>query len=114
MGKIIHSKNISDKSVIIKVLMTQDEMKNFKGNLKDIHMFSENLFLDKASVAIRGNYGATQYFKIPFQLKTRQKYKDRMVVQKVENFSKIFYIYTLTKIDKDQEEPSCVFSKNFK
>lgn len=42
MGQIIDTRNISEKKVIAKILVDQDEIIPLKGHLKNVSLFSSN------------------------------------------------------------------------
>lgn len=103
MGQIIHSKNISDKKVITKILLDQDEVTNLQGHMKKIHVFNSNLCNNESKINTRGNKGVTKYFKIPLSIRSRKKHNGLLKYQKIDTPAKIFYIYTLEK-EKNKEE----------
>ena len=97
MGQIINSKNLPDKKVICKILLSQDEVKNLKGHMRNVHVFNSNLCNQESKINTRGNNGVTKYFRIPLSIRSRKKNTGILTYQKFETPSKIFYIYTLKK-----------------
>lgn len=104
MGQIIDTKNISEKKVVAKILLDQNEIIPLKGHLKNVSLFSSNLCQTNSQINTRGNNGVTKYFKIPLDIRSRKKYNGTLSYQKLENPSKIFYIYSLEKEEKKEEE----------
>jgi len=97
MGQIINSKNLPDKKVICKIILEQEEMKNLKGHMKNIHIFNSDLCNQESKINTRGNNGVTKYFRIPLGIRSRKKPTGNLNYQKIETPSKIFYVYTLEK-----------------
>lgn len=103
MGQIIDTKNMPDKTVICKVLLDSDEVSDLRGHLKNIRLFSAELCKENSQINTRGNNGVTKYFKIPLNIRSRKKHTGPLSYQKLESPSKIFYIYTLEKMDENKE-----------
>ena len=104
MGKILDTRNAPENTVICRILLDRNEVSNLGGHMKDIHMFSEKKCDRETKVNARGNKGVTKYFKIPLSLRSRKKYNGSLAYQKLENFSKVFFIYTLDKEGTQKEE----------
>jgi len=104
MGTIIDTKNTSNNTVICKLLLEPHEVENLKGHMRDVHLFSARMCDKETKINTRGNKGITKYFKIPLTIRSRKKPNGFLTYQKIENFSKVFYIYTLEKKEKIKED----------
>jgi hypothetical protein len=104
LGQIINSKLATNKKVILKLLLDQEEIYNLKGHLKNIYLFSSDLCNHPSQISTRGNKGVTKYFKIPLTIRSRKRHSGKLNYQKIETPSKIFYIYILEKDSKKQNE----------
>lgn len=98
MGEIINSKILPDNNIICKIALEMEEALALKNTLNNIHLFSQELFEKEAKIIERGKNGVTKYFHIPFSLRFRKKKSyTTLSYQKLENHSKIFYIYVIHK-----------------
>ncbi len=98
MGDVISSKIFPNNNIIYKILLEKEEALALKNAIKNIHFFSPNLCTKEAKIIERGRQSSTKYFKIPFSLRFRKKKSyDKISYQKLENHSKIFYIYVIHK-----------------
>ena len=97
MGRIIHSKEIPNQKIFCKLILSQDEIKNLKGHMKKIHLFSSDLCDKESYINNRGNKGVTKYFKVPLNIRPRKKQTGSQDCQKLDTPTKTFYIYTIEK-----------------
>lgn len=97
MGEIIDIKNLPEKMVSMKVLLSPEEVSKLKGHMKNLHLFTSDLCTQDSKINTRGINGVTKYFKIPLSIRPRKKYEGKLTYQKIETPSKIFYIYTIKK-----------------
>lgn len=104
MGTIIDTKKASNNTVICKLLLSHNEVADLKGHMKNIHLFSAKMCDKESRINTRGNKGVTKYFRIPLSIRSRKKHNGSLTYQKLEDFSKIFYVYALTKEEKIKEE----------
>jgi len=95
MGKIISSKYLKGKKLLIKILTEKQELENIKGNLKKIHLFSEQKCTKKTFLKERGNNKTTKYLQIPMTLRPRKKIYKTLTYQKIESPKATCYIYGL-------------------
>jgi len=101
MGQIIDTKNGANNSVICKILLDNKEVESLRGHMKNISVFSSKMCNKEARVNTRGNKGVTKYFKIPLSIRSRRKNTGQLISQKIEDYSKVFYIYTLKKEEEN-------------
>jgi len=98
MGEIISSKILSNSTILCKMLLEKEEALALKNTLHNIHLFSPFLCESEAKIIERGRKKSTKYFEIPFSLRFRKKKSHETIsYQKLENHSKVFYIYVVNK-----------------
>jgi hypothetical protein len=99
MGKIIGiTQGENEEEVIIKVKLDYKESLQLRGNIKNIHLFSEDASKTKANLSQRGKNGATKYFLIPKDLRKGMKYTETVRCQKIDVGNKTFFIYIVDKV----------------
>lgn len=98
MGSILSSKTTKDGKIIYEVVMDYDESLQLKGNIKNIHIFSEDVAEIKTNLSSRGKNEATKYFLIPRELRHNIKFTDKVKCQKLETESKIIFVYVVDKL----------------
>lgn len=97
MGEIINTKASGDK-VVYKIALSEEEAKQLRNNVFNVHLFSDDLNDNFTRIIERGNKGGAKYFVIPLSLKTRKKKKySQVIYQKIEDGDEIFYICTVKK-----------------
>lgn len=98
MGEIINSKVLSNNNMIYKILLEIDESLALRNGFRKVYLFSPELCDTEAKIFERGRKNSTKYFEIPFNLRFRKKKTyDTVSYLKLENHSKIFYIYVISK-----------------
>jgi hypothetical protein len=98
MGEIISSKELTNGNIIYKIILEDYEALSLKNAINNINLFSSDLFNNENFIMKRGNEGVTKYFEIPFNLRFRKKkFHNRLTIQKLETYSKTFYIYVIKK-----------------
>ena len=102
MGEIIHTKNLPDKKVICKIELNEEEITNLQGHMKNINVFTSNLCVYDSQINTRGNNGVTKYFKIPLSIRSRKKHSGILKYQKFDTPTKVFYVYTLEKENREK------------
>ncbi len=98
MGLITESKETKDNGQILKIILKEKELKNLKGHLKRIRIFSSDLCTKETCIHKRGNNGVTKYFKIPLGMRLRKKKTKTISYQKIDSSDKTFYIYNVEKL----------------
>jgi hypothetical protein len=98
MGQIINTRTSSNNKIIYKIELDEKEALFLKNHIKNIHLFSKDLFFHESGIISRGNKGGAKYFSVPLKLKARKKQKYDMVsYQKFETDSQIFFICVAEK-----------------
>lgn len=95
MGRIINAKISKDEEVIIEVELDYHEALNLEGNLKNVHIFSEDAAELKTNISQRGANEATKYFLIPKELRKDLKMEGEVRCQKIDLEGKTIFIFVL-------------------
>ena len=98
MGIILGTKTTKDNKIIFEVEMDYEESLKLKGNIKNIHVFSEDAAEIKTNLSQRGTNEATKYFLIPRELRENLKFNEEVKCQKIETDTRIVFIFVVNKI----------------
>ena len=96
MGLILSSKRASDK-VIVEALLEHNELAQLKGELDDIHIFSEKTACSEANIVRRGKNDATTYFLVPRSLRKDISVSEPVLCQRIDTKQKAIFVYVLEK-----------------
>ena len=97
MGEIIESKPANEK-IVHDVLINENEHLVLGGHMDNIRYFSEGGCITETTLLRRGHKNGATYLKIPKCLKPKKKTTySKIKSQKIEEMSKIYYIFTLDK-----------------
>jgi len=98
MGEIISSKVLPNNNFLYRVLLEVNEALALKNGFRNVCLFCPELCEKEARIIERGRERSTKYFEIPFNLRFRKKkIYEKISYQKLENNSKVFYIYVINK-----------------
>ncbi len=95
MGEIIQSRVSGDK-IIYQVALDESESLALKGRVRNVHMFSLDLFTVESKMVEKGKDGVTKYFVIPSVFKSKRK-SQLSDLQMFETDQKYFFIYVCDK-----------------
>lgn len=98
MGEILSSKTTKEGKVIHEIIVDYEESLQLRGNVQNVHIFSEDVAITKANLSGRGKNEATKYFLIPRELRKGIEINDKVKCQKLETDSKIVFIYIVDKL----------------
>jgi hypothetical protein len=98
MAKITGIKTTKDDKVVVEVQMGYEESLKLKGNIKKIHLFSEDAAEIKTNLSKRGTNEATKYFLIPKELRENLTFNENVKCQRLDSDSKIIFVYMVDKI----------------
>ncbi|MBU2637887.1 MAG: hypothetical protein KJ955_02850 [Nanoarchaeota archaeon] len=97
MGSILTTKMAADKKVIVEVLLDYDEYVQLKGQMHNVHLFSEDNVEVKANISQRGRNSATKYFLIPKEMRKGMKFTEEVSCTKIETKGRAIFVYTIRK-----------------
>ena len=98
MGTILSSKTTKEGKVVHEVLVDYEESLQLQGNVKNVHLFSEDVISLKTNLAGRGKNEATKYFLIPRELRKEIQFEDKVKCHKIETDSKVIFVYIVDKL----------------
>ncbi len=97
MGTILTTKMTTDKKVIVEVLLDYDEFVQLKGQMHNVHLFSEDNAEYKTNISQRGKNSATKYFLIPKSLRKGIRFTDEISCVKLELKGRTVFVYLIKK-----------------
>ena len=95
MGCIINSRVTKEGSVILDVELEYEESLTLKGNIKNVHIFSEDAAEMKTNLSQRGANEATKYFLIPKALRGNLNLRGEVKCQKIDSEDKTIFIFVV-------------------
>jgi hypothetical protein len=90
-----------DNSMIFEIEVNYEEALKIKGNIKDIHVFSEDAAEVKTNLSQRGANEATKYFLIPKELRENLKFNEEVKCQKIDTDDKTIFIFVVENLDEN-------------
>jgi hypothetical protein len=99
MGQIVSSKRENDK-VVVEVQLDHEELVQLKGQIDNVHLFSEQVADCETKISRRGKNEATKYFLIPRYMRRDIKLKDPVNCQRIDTEDKAMFVYTVTKLEE--------------
>lgn len=97
MARILELKNTNDKKVLANVELSQDEYNFLKGNIENIHVFSENNLIKLSRLVQRGKKESTKYFLLPKILREDIIPTNNVKCNKIETSKKKLFIFEIEK-----------------
>ncbi len=95
MGSIVSSRVKDDGKIVFEVIIDPEEALQLRGNLDDVHLFSDRVIDIAANLAQRGKNEATQYFLVPKQVRKDLKITGKVRCQKFDANNKTIFIYVV-------------------
>lgn len=97
MAEILNTKTDGNGDLILEVSVKYNESLELKGNMKNIHIFSEEVIDIPTHISLRGKNESTKYFLIPKKLRNNLIYDTDVTCKKIDNDKKIIFIYIVDK-----------------
>lgn len=103
MGSILEIRR-SDKpgKVIVEVQLDQEELRQLRGEMDEIYLFTGRAASLPSKVSLRGRNEATQYFLIPRQLRKRLPVHGSVGCQRLDTDGKVIFVYTVDPCRMDR------------
>lgn len=98
MGTILSSRTKEDGKVVFEVLVDYDEALQLRGNLSNVHLFSEDVATMETQITQRGKNEATTYLLLPRELRRTNKLRGIARCQKIETQTKLIFLYVVDKL----------------
>ena len=97
MGRILGLKSQNDEKVVVNLELTQNEALRLRGNMEDIHIFSENNLEDLTRLVQRGKRESTKYFLLPRNFRKGVFPSNEVKCLKIETTNKHIFVFKLNK-----------------
>ena len=97
MGKISGLKTISEDKVLVTLELSQSETLWLKGNLDNVHLFSENNLEYETRLVQRGKKESTKYFLMPKDFRKGVMLSNSIKCNKIETKTKCIFIFSVNK-----------------
>ena len=98
MGTILNSRTKEDNKIVFEILVDYEEALQLKGNINNVHLFSEDVAEVETRLTRRGKDESTYYFLVPKGLRKNLEAKGTVKCQKIETKTKIIFVYVMDKI----------------
>ena len=98
MGTILGTKTTKDNKIIFEVEMDYEESLKLKGNIKNVHVFSEDAAEIKTNLSQRGTNEATKYFLIPRELRKDLTFNEEVKCQKIDTDTRTIFVFVVNRI----------------
>jgi hypothetical protein len=96
MGSIISSRREANK-VVVEAALDHEELVQLKGEIDDIHLFSEKIADLQTNISQRGKNEATKYFLIPRNLRKDLNIMEPVSCQRINTPDKAIFVYVVNK-----------------
>lgn len=96
MGFILSSKRAQDK-VVVEAMLDHQELVQLKGEIDDVHLFSEKNADLQTNISRRGKNEATKYFLIPRQMRKDLIIENAVACQRINTPDKAIFVYVVDK-----------------
>ena len=93
---IVSSRREKEK-VVVEAALDYEELVQLKGEIDDIHLFSEKVADSQTNISGRGKNEATKYFLIPRQLRKDLNIKEPVRCQRINTPDKAIFVYVVNK-----------------
>jgi hypothetical protein len=84
--------------VVFEISLNYEEAKQLKGNMENVHVFSENAADLKTNISQRGKNKSTKYFVIPKEAREGLAYDSEITCQRIETRTKAFFLFAMDKL----------------
>jgi len=98
MGAILSSRIKDDGKVIFEIAVDYEESMQLKGNMQNVHIFSESAGSIESKISQRGKREATKYFLIPKELRESLNLSAKTSCQRLDTKTKAVFIYVVDKL----------------
>ena len=105
MGTILSTKITKEDQIVFEVEMDYEEALKLKGNIKNIHIFSEDAAEVKTNLSQRGTNEATKYFLIPKELRENLIFSEEVKCQKIDTETRTIFIFVVERSNENKRTP---------
>lgn len=97
MGKIAGVKTLNNEKVVVSLELTQKELLWLRGNLDNMHIFSESNLEYESKLVQRGKRESSKYFLMPKDLRRNLVVNSNVRCNKIETKTKDIFIFAVDK-----------------
>ncbi len=97
MGKLSSVRSINETKVAVSLEISPRELSWLKGNVENLHLFSESNLQYDSRVVQRGKKDSSKYFLMPKELRKELIVNGPIKCNRIETPSKDIYIFALDK-----------------
>lgn len=96
MGSIISSRREANK-VVVETALDHEELVQLKGEIDNVHIFSEKIADIQTNISRRGKNDATKYFLIPREMRKDLNITEPVSCQRINTPEKVIFVYVVNK-----------------
>lgn len=96
MGSIISSRRQENK-VVVETALDHEELVQLKGEIDNVHIFSEKISDIQTNISRRGKNEATKYFLIPREMRKDLNIMEPVGCQRINTPEKVIFVYVVNK-----------------
>lgn len=101
MGTILCARrSTGDDGVILEVLLTNDEVRQLRGEMDGVVVFSDRTATVSTRMSLRGRNAVTRYFLVPRQLRKGLPVHAGLSCQRLEVDGKVLFVYVLDPLSR--------------
>ena len=97
MGKIASLKTVNNEKVVVSLELTSKEVLWLKGNMEDMHVFSESNLDYETKLVQRGKRESSKYFLMPKELRKNLIINSSVTCNKIKTKTKEIFIFAMDK-----------------
>jgi hypothetical protein len=84
--------------VVFEIALDYEEAKQLRGNMDNVHLFTDNVSEMKTNISQRGKNKSTKYFLIPTEARSGLAYDARITCQRINTSAKTFFVFAIDKL----------------
>jgi len=93
---ILSSKRENNK-IVVEAVLQPEELVQLKGEMDEVHVFSEKAADQHTKISGRGKNDATKYFLIPTNLRKDLRMMEQVTCQRINTPDKAIFVYVVNK-----------------
>ena len=94
---MILSSKREDNKIIVEAALQPEELVQLKGEMDEVHVFSERAADQQTKISGRGKNDATKYFLIPTNLRKDLRMMEQVTCQRINTPDKAIFVYVVNK-----------------
>lgn len=102
MGRVAGIKTINEQKAVVTLELTPKELIWLKGNIENMHIFSENNLEYETKLVQRGKRESSKYFLMPKDLRENLIINSKVRCNKIQTKTKDIYIFAMDKLQANR------------